>query len=328
MRRAIDKPSLRLLLAPADDDARVVEVTKLAILALLDAGQDVSRNALRAAARSVVTASGRKAGIAKSTLDRNEICRRLFEAATAHVALTPPRPTSSVDAHVARMGRAALQALIHAYRQRSADRRTALDLAAAKLAALGKPFDTSSLVPLVAARDKLRACRQRRSGKVVKRSGTRSRRSVSLVRRSIARLRSAGGVPSRKAIVDGTAQFNNGVAISDATIDRNRDCAKLVDEATGRKGSRLPPPPNDLRHRDLADGVMAERSVWRETRRLAFLATRLLAQHEDAEHRAEATRRADAHYASLQDRDRIISVSSAATTRAAPIRDSVPASTA
>jgi len=323
----MDRTVLRHLLAPDADDTRVVEVTKLAILTILEVGHDVSRNAIRRAAATVSTPRGRRAGIAKSTLDRNKTCRALFEAASAHAKLKPPRATTRVDAHVARMTRAALNAQMHGYRRRGVDRRTALDSAAARLASFGKHFDMTSLEPLVTARDRLRACRPGSIDGGTKRSSRSSRRSVSLVRRAIARIRSTGGLLTRQSIVAATAQFNKGVPISDATIDRNRECASLVDGATGRTSIRLPPAPNHLRHRELADGVMAERAIWRETRRLAFRATRLLAEHEDAGHRAEAASRADGHYASVAARDRIISASSAAITRAAPMRERSPVST-
>lgn len=324
MKRSIEEAALRLLLESNDADRRVVEVTKLAITALLDAGTDVSRNSVRRQAALVVPLSGRKAGIAKSTLDRNAACREIFEAAMAHVSLTPPVRTTRVDAHIARASRAELYARALKYRERATARLAALDDAVARLRALGRDFDVASLTPLKATRDGMKM-----SAAKTRTAATRAsyRRSVSLVRRAIARLRTNGAQPTRTAVVAATAQFNKGVPISDSTIDRNGECMGLIDEATGRDGPRLPPAPSHLRHRDLADTVMAERAVWREARRLAFHATRLLADHEDAVHRAEAERRAREHYSAAAEADRIIAAASIATMRAASPRDSSPQST-
>jgi hypothetical protein len=327
MRRTIDQGVVRRLLRPLSSDRRVVEVTKLAILALIDAGIDVSRNAVRLQAARVVPPSGRKPGITKSTLDRNAACRTLFEAATAHVTLTRPTSTSRVDAHVARMRRAELHALAGRYQIRATERLEALNKVVTRLRSMGRSFDLSSLEPLRTIRDGLRANRVRKARSTHTKTTASYRLSVSLVRRSIARLRSTGAPATRSAIVAGTAPFNKGTPLSDATIDRNVDCMRLVDKATGSGDPRLPPAPNHLRHRDLADAVMAERALWREARRLAFLATALLADHEDAAHRLEAERRVTQHYAALAEADRMIAAAKAATSRAASPRETSPLST-
>lgn len=305
---------LPAILLPDENDCRVLEVLKLAIRELLDASEKVTRNNVRARAKLVHPPSGRKPGLAKSTLDRNVSCRRIFEAAMTYEARLALRNRGSIDAHVARQTRDQLFALLGSYMLRTERRRRVLDHGLQRLANHGGSFDTSTLDDLEHSLDLHPVARKRTELAGFRKSGSAAAaRSFSLVRRSIARLKSPGTTPTRKTIVDGTAQFNGGKAISDSTIVRNPDCRRLVDLAIGYAGpTRTVIAPIHFTKRDLEKAVQAARSLWRETRRLSFLVADAVADLDDASHRAEAAERARAHYEAEVEAERIIAASSAA----------------
>jgi len=308
---ALQLPSFLL---PRQDDSRVVEVLKLAIRRLLDDGKAVTRNNVTARAKLVQPHSGRKPGLAKSTLDRNASCREIFDVAMTYETRLALRHTGSVDAHLARQTRDQLFALLGSYGLRTERRRQVLNHAMQRLAAYGGTFDVSTLEVLEKALDLHRVARKVTVPAGLRKGGSvAAARSFSLVRRSIAHLRSTGAKPTRKTIVDGTAQFNHGVAISDSTIARNADCRRLVDAAVGHRGSaRTAIAPVHVTKRALAEAVQAARSLWRETRRLSFLVNDALADLDDAIHRADAARRSRAYHDAEAEAERIIAASSAA----------------
>lgn len=303
-----------MYLVPQTDDRRVVEILKITIRQLIADDLDISRNHIEARAKIVKPPSGRKPGLAKSTLDRNPQCRAIFQIAMTHEARRELRHKGSIDAHIARQTRDQLFALLGSYRQRTDQRRIVLDNCLERLKKYGQAFDISTLNELEWALRGHRAAKQPVQPNGLKKAGSAAAgRSYSLVRRSIARMRNNATRPTYKNIVQGTAQFNGGVAISASTISRNVDCRRLVDEAVRYGGpARVTVAPSHYTKRDIAEAVQASRLLWRETRRLSFLVTDALADLEDPTNRAAAAERASAHYEAEAEAARIIAASSAA----------------